>query len=390
MGRHVTIMWWTEYFPLEAPPWWWGSLAGLLIAGTFILIEIGFTRRFIGIISIVMFGVVFGFIASFIFVQTLFLIPAMNKGPEGFREWVQFSSMAIFVYLAVIGILQSKDDFKFVIPFVEVVREHSGPKPLLVDTSVIIDGRIADVVDLKLITAKVVLPKFVLHELQQIADSQDKLKRNRGRRGLDILGRMQKTKGTQIEIYDGNIPGIEGVDSKLVALAKHMDARIVTNDFNLNKVAQLQGVEVINLNDLATAMRPVILPGEAMEVRIQKPGEEHGQGVGFLDDGTMVVVEGGYSRIGQTVTISVTNAMQTSAGRMIFGQIKGQSQVPQVADAGKKKSEGSGLHRTGGGDRREGSGLTAIPQDRKEGSGVHSVTAPEKDVGEGGGKRSQG
>ncbi|MCC6738595.1 MAG: TRAM domain-containing protein [Planctomycetia bacterium] len=330
LGARLATAWWHQSYPNDTPQWWWGSLAGLLFASIFIVIEVHFTRRFVALISTVLFGVIFGFIASYLFTTTLFLLPAVNEAEPWFREWVQYACMAVFIYLAVVGILQSKDDFKFVIPFVELKKEETGPKPLILDTSVIIDGRIADVMDMKLIATRVILPRFVLTELQQVADSQDKLKRNRGRRGLDVLNRIQNAKGTAIEIYEGTPPAAEGVDGKLVALAKFLDARVVTNDFNLNKIAQLQGVDVVNLNDLALAMRPVILPGEMLEVRIQKPGEGHGQGVGYLDDGTMVVVEGGYNRLGETVPISVTSVIQTSAGRMIFGQLKGQSQVPSV------------------------------------------------------------
>ncbi|MEK7466950.1 MAG: TRAM domain-containing protein [Planctomycetota bacterium] len=332
IGRSLTLRFWEHSDELASggsAPWWWGSLAGLLFGSIFIMVEVAFTRRFVALLSTVVFGVVFGFIASYIFTTTLFLLPVFNEGEPWFKEWVQYCSLAIFVYFAVVGILQSKDDFKFVIPFVELKKEEKGPKPLLLDTSVIIDGRIADVMDMRLIASKIILPRFVLNELQQVADSQDRLKRNRGRRGLDVLNKIQNSKGAVIEIYEGTPPNAEGVDAKLVALAKFLDARVVTNDFNLNKIAQLQGVEVLNLNDLAVAMRPVILPGESLEVKVQKPGDSHGQGVGYLDDGTMVVIEGGYQRIGETVPISVTSVIQTSAGRMIFGQVKGQSQVPQ-------------------------------------------------------------
>jgi uncharacterized protein YacL len=333
IGRTLTLTFWTHNPDLKTTdaPWWWGSLAGLLFGAIFIMVEVAFTRRFVALLSTVIFGVVFGFIASYIFTTTLFLLPVFNEGEPWFKEWVQYCSLAIFVYFAVVGILQSKDDFKFVIPFVELKKEEKGPKPLLLDTSVIIDGRIADVMDMRLIASKIILPRFVLTELQQVADSQDRLKRNRGRRGLDVLNRIQNSKGAAIEIYEGTPPGADGVDAKLVALAKFLDARVVTNDFNLNKIAQLQGVEVLNLNDLAVAMRPVILPGESLEVKVQKPGDSHGQGVGYLEDGTMVVIEGGYQRIGETIPISVTSVIQTSAGRMIFGQLKGQSQVPQTS-----------------------------------------------------------
>ncbi|MCE9583807.1 MAG: TRAM domain-containing protein [Planctomycetes bacterium] len=350
IGRTLTLTFWTHNPDLQSStaPWWWGSLAGLLFGAVFIMIEVAFTKRFLALISTVIFGVVFGFIASFLFTKTLFLLPIFNEGEAWFQEWVQYCSLAVFVYMSVVGILQSRDDFKFVIPFIELKKEEKGPKPLLLDTSVVIDGRIADVMEMHLISSKVILPRFVLQELQQVADSQDKLKRNRGRRGLDVLNRMQNSKGSRLEIYEGSPPSAEGVDGKLVALAKFMDARVVTNDFNLNKIAQLQGVEVVNLNDLAVAMRPVMLPGETLEVKVQKAGDNHGQGVGYLDDGTMVVIEGGYHHIGEIVPLSVTSVIQTSAGRMIFGQMKGQSQVPQAGGGAPPGGEQDGRGPQGG------------------------------------------
>jgi uncharacterized protein YacL len=189
---------------------------------------------------------------------------------------------------------------------------------MILDTSVIIDGRIADVIDTKIIDTPIIVPQFVLNELQQVADSQDKLKRNRGRRGLDILNRLRKAKGVQVQ--DVELPDVTGVDAKLVRLAKNLDARIVTTDFNLNKVAQVQGVEVVNVNDVANALRPVVLQGEKLTVKVIRTGESQGQGVGYLDDGTMVVAEECANRIGQQVELTVTNVLQTSAGRLIFGR----------------------------------------------------------------------
>jgi uncharacterized protein YacL len=197
---------------------------------------------------------------------------------------------------------------------------------MLLDTSVIIDGRIADIVDTKIIDTEIIIPRFVLDELQTVADSSDKLKRNRGRRGLDILQRMRKSRS--VEISDVTLPHMEGVDAKLVRLAKTIDARVVTNDFNLNKVAQVQGVEVININDLANALRPVVLQGERLVIKILRPGESPGQGVGYLDDGTMVVAESCSGRIGQQVELQVTNILQTSAGRLIFGRPAEESPAP--------------------------------------------------------------
>jgi len=229
----------------------------------------------------------------------------------------------LFCYLAISLILQTKDEFRFIIPYVEFAKERQGPKPMILDTSVLIDGRIADIVDTNVFDSKLIIPRFVLKELHDVADSADKLRRNRGRRGLDVLNRIQKSGKAEVEIIEAMVPETTEVDSKLVVLAKNMDARVVTNDFNLNKVAQVQGVCVININDMANALRPVVLPGEKLQVKVIRAGEEYGQGVGYLDDGTMIVVEQGRNHIGKKVELVVTSVLQTSAGRMIFGKIGG-------------------------------------------------------------------
>ncbi|MBI2931123.1 MAG: PIN domain-containing protein, partial [Planctomycetes bacterium] len=227
----------------------------------------------------------------------------------------------VFSYVAISIILQTKDDFRFIIPYVEFEKERQGVKPFILDTSVIIDGRIADIVETRIVDSTIIVPRFVLNELQAVADSSDRLKRNRGRRGLDILNRMRKSKTVAIEVQDILLEYVESVDEKLIRVAKLLDGRLVTNDFNLNKVAQVQGVDVININDLANALRPVLLQGERMRLRITKSGETPGQGVGYLDDGTMVVAEECGGRIGQEVDLVVTNVLQTSAGRLIFGRL---------------------------------------------------------------------
>lgn len=190
------------------------------------------------------------------------------------------------------------------------------------DTSVIIDGRIADICKTGFIEGTMVIPGFVLEELQHIADSSDVLKRNRGRRGLDILNRIQKELSVKVHIYEGDFEEIQEVDSKLVKLAKVLSGKVVTNDFNLNKVCELQGVPVLNINDLANAVKPVVLPGEELSVQVIKDGKEHNQGVAYLDDGTMIVVEGGREHIGNEIDVLVTSVLQTSAGRMIFAKPK--------------------------------------------------------------------
>ncbi|MDT9027672.1 MULTISPECIES: PIN/TRAM domain-containing protein [Rossellomorea] len=201
--------------------------------------------------------------------------------------------------------------------------DEAGVKTLkILDTSVIIDGRIADICQTGFLEGIVVIPQFVLEELQHIADSSDVLKRNRGRRGLDILNRIQKELPVEVQIYEGDFEEIQEVDSKLVKLAKLTNGIVVTNDFNLNKVCDLQGVQVLNINDLANAVKPVVLPGEELKVQVIKDGKEHNQGIAYLDDGTMIVVEEGRNYIGKYIDVLVTSVLQTSAGRMIFAKPK--------------------------------------------------------------------
>jgi uncharacterized protein YacL len=197
----------------------------------------------------------------------------------------------------------------------------------LLDTSVIIDGRIADITETGFLEGTLVIPQFILRELQHIADSSDPLKRNRGRRGLDILQKIQKKVDIRVEISDVDFPEIREVDNKLVAMAKSLSAKIVTNDFNLNKVAELHGVGVLNINELTNALRPVVLPGEDMRVYVLKEGKEYNQGIAYLDDGTMVVVDSGRRHIGQTIDVCVTSVLQTTAGRMIFSRLKEEAEA---------------------------------------------------------------
>ena len=199
-------------------------------------------------------------------------------------------------------------------------EKTTKPAFKILDTSVIIDGRIADIAETGVIDGTLVIPQFVLRELQQVADSSDGMKRNRGRRGLDVLQRIQKMPQLTIQILEDDFPNIRDVDMKLIELAKLYSCKVVTNDFNLNKVAQLHGVEVLNINELANALKPVVLPGEIMRVFILKEGKEHNQGVAYLDDGTMVVVDNARKMISRTVDISVTSVLQTTAGKMIFGK----------------------------------------------------------------------
>jgi len=219
----------------------------------------------------------------------------------------------------------------------------------ILDTSVIIDGRIAEIVETGFLDGALVVPQFVLKELQLVADSSDSLKRNRGRRGLDILNRIQKMAGVEVIISDVDFPQVKEVDLKLIELARTLLGRIVTNDFNLNKVAQLRGVDVLNINELANALKPVVLPGEAMTVFILKEGKEHNQGVAYLDDGTMVVVDNARSRIGRNVDVVVTSVLQTTAGRMIFGRVA--ESANGLAEGAKAENRGDRADRDDSGRR---------------------------------------
>ena len=230
-------------------------------------------------------------------------------------------------YLGALVALDKGREFNFA-GFIRLLKEQPrGESYKLLDTSVIIDGRIADITETGFLEGTLVIPQFILRELQHIADSSDPLKRNRGRRGLDILQKIQKKVDIRVEISDVDFPEIREVDNKLVAMAKTLHAKIVTNDFNLNKVAELHGVGVLNINELTNALRPVVLPGEDMRVYVLKEGKEYNQGIAYLDDGTMVVVDNGRRHIGQTIDVCVTSVLQTTAGRMIFSRLKEEAEA---------------------------------------------------------------
>lgn len=308
-------------------PWlpWVAFIGVLALALVVLALDILIPRKQIDTISAVYFGLAVG--AFLTYILMLALTPLIQPlEPEKTNPLLQgvISVIAgmVLCYACISLLLQTKDDFRFIIPYVEFAKEVKGLKPYVLDTSVVIDGRIADLVETNILDNQLIMPRFALSELQGIADSGDKLRRARGRRGLDILNRLRNNENVDLKIYDRDLAEFTGqpVDMKLVLLAKHLEGKIVTGDYNLNKVARLHNVQVINLNDIANSLKPVFLPGETLAVRIVKPGEEIGQGVGYLDDGTMIVVEGGREWVGKEVKISVTSVLQTSAGRMIFGK----------------------------------------------------------------------
>ena len=302
-----------------------GTFLLFVVISVAVILADAFTHnKQITTISAVYFGLLMGFLLGSLF--WVALQPIFREYMDGpMLGLAHLFITTLMCYISVSLLLQTKDEFRFIIPYVEFSKQLKGAKPLVLDTSVIIDGRIADICDTGMIDTKMIVPRFVLQELQGIADSSDKLKRNRGRRGLDVLKRLQSTQKVELAMHDGNVPEMQDVhkvDERLVVLAKALSGRVVTNDFNLNKIAQLQGVDVINLNELANALKLVALPGEHLVVRVVKQGDQLGQGVGYLDDGTMVVIEQGRNSIGQEVSITVTSVLQTPAGRMIFGRIE--------------------------------------------------------------------
>jgi len=289
-----------------------GGVLGLVIIGT----EIKFKKFELGVIIGGLLGISCGLLFAYLLILPLRLLIG-----EGIKT-VSFGLMAVFGYG---GLLIGLDRGK-AISVASIFRLFRGEgveeNLKILDTSVIIDGRIADVCETGFLEGVFLLPQFILQELQHIADAPDSMKRARGRRGLDILHKIQKMSRITVRIVDEDFPKIKEVDAKLVALAKLMNAKVITNDFNLNKVAELQGVSVLNINELANSLKPVVLPGETMKVFILKEGKEYNQGVAYLDDGTMVVVENARRLIGKNTEVTVTSVLQTTAGRIIFSKLK--------------------------------------------------------------------
>jgi uncharacterized protein YacL len=306
----------------------WSGMGLALVA---FFVDILTPRKSLAALAGVFFGLLVGIFLSWAFAPVLDMINDIYRLglSETAVQAIKWIMGVCICYLTISIVMRTKDDVRFVVPYVEFAKQTKGLRPLVLDTSVIIDGRIADLYQSKLFDAPLVVPRFVLNELQLIADSADKLKRNRGRRGLDILNRMQTDTAIDVKVDDSVIPEVEevkGVDQKLMVFTKHCNGRLATTDYNLTKVARVREVDVMNINDLANSLKTIALPGEIMKVRILKPGEEAEQGIGYLDDGTMVVVEGARNKIGRDLAISVTSSLQTSAGKMIFGKFEGFAQ----------------------------------------------------------------
>jgi uncharacterized protein YacL len=295
----------------------WDAVAGALLGLAVVLFELRLRhislKRLIGAAI----GSILGIIGAY-----MFSLVIRNSLPENqTRSFMQIMVMLLMAYVGLV-VGSNKGDL---LNLSALGGVFGGEKQFrksykILDTSVIIDGRIADIAETAFLDGIIVIPQFVLRELQLVADSSDSMKRNRGRRGLDILQKLQKSAHLQIQIVEDDFPAVREVDLKLIELAKVYEGKIITNDFNLNKVAQLQGVVVLNINELANSLKPIVLPGEGMRVFILKEGKEYNQGVAYLDDGTMVVVDNARKMIGKTIDISVTSVLQTTAGKMIFGK----------------------------------------------------------------------
>ncbi|MCB2209512.1 TRAM domain-containing protein [bacterium] len=270
-------------------------------------------------------GLIFGLVASALLAYPISLLPA----PLG--SILPFVGVLLFGYLGIVIFVARQEDLHKVFRSLsrkgggegEEKTETSGlqdSRRILVDTSAIIDGRISDIARTGFIPGRLLIPRFVLNELQYVSDSADNLRRQRGRRGMEVLAELQKDPNIPVTITDIDVEGVREVDERLIVLARQLSCPILTNDYNLNRVAELQGVSILNINELANAVKAILLPGESLDMKIIQEGKEYGQGVGYMEDGTMVVVENGHKYIGKTVTISVTKVLQTAAGRMIFAK----------------------------------------------------------------------
>ena len=293
---------------------WSGAVVGACTALVAILLETRAQRVSLRGLSLVAFGLFVGLLLAKLVTETL---TSLQIPPAVFAP-LRAVTTVLICYFSVALTLRGRDEFKLIIPYVRFSRQDQREELFILDTSVIIDGRIADICATRFVEGKFIVPRFVLRELQAIADSTDPLKRNRGRRGLDVLNRLRKAERIDVVIHEQDFPEIREIDAKLVKLGQVLSARVLTTDYNLNKVAEIQGVVVLNINELANALKPILLPGELLEVKPVREGKEPHQGVAYLDDGTMVVVENGKALIGQSVRVLVTSVLQTAAGRMIF------------------------------------------------------------------------
>jgi uncharacterized protein YacL len=296
-----------------------GMLVGFGFGGFMIAMDEmlkGFSLR---AFSATTFGLLLGILVALLIGHS----PLMDNADDKVQWFVRLGLFLSFSYIGIILAMRSnKEDFSLIIPYVRFRPQSQPDNLLLLDTSVIIDGRVADLIEAHFLEGLVVVPRFVLREIQQIADSTDPIKRVRGRRGLEMLNRIQRNTGIEVRIHDGDFPDEKDVDSKLVRLARNLNARLFTNDYNLAKVAQLQKIDCINLHEVAKCLKVILLPGEILQLKIVREGKDKGQGVGYMPDGTMVVVNKGQPHIGQQVEVEVQSLLQTGAGIIVFADVK--------------------------------------------------------------------
>ena len=296
-----------------------GFIGGVVI----VIIEIFSRRASLKGLSSAVFGIILGLIIAWIFGATLDQFKFPSDFPANIIQSIKLIVTFIFVYLGLTLGIKGKDEFNLVIPYVKFKRQSQGEESVIVDTSSIIDGRILDIVKTGFIEAKFVVPRFVLNELHALSDSTDHMKRQKGKRGIEILHSLKKEPKIDVEIYDKSVEGVKSVDEKIIRLAQTADAEVLTTDYNLNRIAQLQGVKVLNINDLANALKPTFIAGQRFFLKLIKEGKEHNQAVGYLEDGTMVVVENSRRLVGKTVNIEVTSILQSSSGRIVFTKLVG-------------------------------------------------------------------
>jgi uncharacterized protein YacL len=265
----------------------------------------------------------FGLLLGIVVAQLVDRSGLFEKVDEGTRLLVRICLFLGFSYIGIVLAMRSnKEDFSLIIPYVRFAPRNEPDNLLLLDTSVIIDGRIADLIEANFLEGRIVVPRFVLKELQQVADSNDAIKRARGRRGLEMLNRLQRNTRSEVRIHDGDFPEEKEVDTKLIRLARNLSAKLLTNDSNLGKIAELQKISVLNLHELAKSLKAILLPGEVLSLKIVRDGKDKGQGVGYLPDGTMVVVNNGHGHIGQQVDVQVQSLLQTGAGVIVFAEVR--------------------------------------------------------------------
>jgi uncharacterized protein YacL len=309
--------------PFElATRWWLPLTASVVLCGLFLTADVITPNKKIRTIAGIIFGLVAGLIATLALGFVIDLVAASWEIADATVVDATKVLLGIsLVYLGITTVLQTQDDFRLVIPYVEFAKQIRGPRPLVLDSSALIDARIAELVETGLVQAPLLVPHFVLSELQALADSGDKLKRGKGRRGLEVVTRLQRSARADVTIDETVVPGTS-VDQMLVELARQLPAMVVTGDVALARMAGFQNVPVLNLNDVANALKPSFVPGETLELDLVKPGEQDGQAVGYLEDGTMVVAEDGAIAIGERVVLTVRSSLQTSAGRMIFARLQ--------------------------------------------------------------------